>query len=202
MISQLLRRDLQWPLYKIAKSWGWLLALGIVSLLFGVAALGWPHETLLAMSILFALQLIIAGLLRFAGALAVPRDSGWLRAMMATQALIAFFAGVFLLRHPVLSTIVLALVLGVYWMVHGILELFDAVGDADLQGRNWMILGGILSFIAGGIVFFAPHISLLVLTWTIGIWLVVYSGILIAMAFQVWRSSTLHPDDALIPAAP
>jgi uncharacterized membrane protein HdeD (DUF308 family) len=201
MISQLLRRDLEWPLYRIAKSWGWLLALGIATLLFGVAALGWPHQTLLVMADLFALQLIIAGLLRFAGALAVPRDSGWLRAMMATQALISFFAGMFLLRHPVLSIIVLALAVGAYWMVHGFLELFDAVGEAELQGRNWMMLGGILSFIAGGIVFFGPHISLLALTWTIGIWLVVYGAILIVMAFQVWRS-TLHPAEAFIPAAP
>ena len=184
-MSQLIRRDLEWPLYRIAKAWGWLLALGILSLLSGLMAITMPQKTLVIIAVLFAVQLILGGLLRFVGALAVPRESGWLRSWMAMHALIAFFAGIFLLHHRVLSILALTLVLGLYWMIHGAMELFQAFGHAEMQGRGWMRVGGVLSIIAGGVVFFSPHISLLALTYTIGVWLVVYGAILIVTAWQV-----------------
>lgn len=108
---------------------------------------------------------------------------------MATQALVAVFAGIFLLRHPVLSVLVLTLVLGAYWMVHGMLELFDAIGHPELRGRGWMIVAGLLSVVSGGIVFFSPSLSLPALTLIIGAWLVVYGTILLVTALQL-RAAT------------
>lgn len=202
-MSQLIRRDLEWPLYRIAKAWGWLLALGIISLLSGLMAITMPQKTLVIIAVLFAVQLILGGLLRFVGALAVPRESGWLRSWMAMHALIAFFAGIFLLQHQVLSILALTLVLGLYWMIHGAMELFHALGHAEMQCRGWMRVGGVLSIIAGGVVFFSPHISLLALTYTIGVWLVVYGAILVVTAWQV-RAGTRRAkgsSDALRPTS-
>lgn len=201
MITQLLRRDLQWPLYRIASSWGWLLALGIVSLFAGLAAILMEHQTLVVIAKLFVAMLIAGGLFRFVGALGVPRDSGWLRPLMAVQALIGVLAGVFLLQDRPLTIFAFTLVLGIYWVVHGAIEVYDSIGDPAMRGRGWMIAGGLLSLIAGGLVLFASHIPLVTLTLVLGGWLIIYGVVLLVTAMMV-RAATRGLQGASFTAQP
>jgi uncharacterized membrane protein HdeD (DUF308 family) len=95
--------------------------------------------------------------------------------------------------------LVLAIVLGIYWIISGVIELFVAIGHPELPARGWVVATGVLSILAGGIVFFFPGISLLVLTLVLGIWLIVYGVILVVGAFrlrsavQSVRASGLSP---------
>jgi len=84
-----------------------------------------------------------------------------------------------------LSLLVLALLLGFYWLFHGITELFVAVGHAELPGRAWMIVSGILSVVVGVIVVVAPGISLLALTLVLGVWLIVFGVIAVIRSLQI-----------------
>lgn len=84
-------------------------------------------------AIVFAVQLIVGGVFRFVGAFAIPGGTGWLRALQAILAVLSFLAGVYLLAHVALSLLVLALVLGFYWMVHGVVELFLAIGHPSCR---------------------------------------------------------------------
>ena len=79
----------------------------------------------------------------------------------------------------------LAFVLGFYWLFHGITELFVAVGHADLPGRAWMIVSGILSVVVGVVVVVAPGISLVALTLVLGVWLIVFGVIAVVRAVQI-----------------
>jgi uncharacterized membrane protein HdeD (DUF308 family) len=177
--------DLETMLTRIGRAWAWILAFGIISVLVGLAAIFWPGATLVVIAVVFAVQLIVAGVFRFVAAFAVPGESGWLRALQALLAILSFVVGVYLLGHVSLSLLVLALVLGLYWIFHGITELFVAVGHPELQGRAWMIASGVLSAVVGLIVVVAPGISLFALTLLLGVWLIVFGVIAIVRALQI-----------------
>jgi uncharacterized membrane protein HdeD (DUF308 family) len=173
----------------VGKAWGWILAFGVISILVGLAALLWPGETLVVVAVVFAVQLIVSAIFGFAAAFAIPGESGWLRALQALLAILSFVIGVYLIGHVSLSLLILAFLLGFYWMFHGITELFVAVGHAELPGRAWMIVSGILSIVAGGFVVVAPGISLFTLTLVLGIWLIVFGVLGVIRAVQI-RSLT------------
>src|SRR5215472_10713548 len=189
-MSTLMGADLEGMLKRVGQAWAWILAFGVISALVGLAVIFWPNETLIVAAVVFAVQLIVGGVFRFAGAFAVPAESGWVRALQAILAVLSFVVGVYLLGHVALSLLVLALLLGFYWMMHGVIELFVAIGHPELPGRAWMILSGLLSVIAGVLLIVVPGISLFALTLVLGVWLVLFGVMLALQAFQV-RSATV-----------
>ncbi len=57
----------------IAKAWGWVLTLGILTLLLGVVVLAWPGATILAVAVLFGVHLLVVGVLAFVAGLIALR---------------------------------------------------------------------------------------------------------------------------------
>lgn len=181
-MSQTMIGDFGSRLSVLGKAWGWFLAFGVISVVAGLAAIFWPGSALLAVAIVFGAYLVVGGIFRLVGAFAVPGESGWVRALMALLGLLSLVVGLYLLRHPVYTILIVALLLGLYWMIHGVIELFVAIGHSEMPRRGWTIVTGILSVVAGAIVFFYPDISLLALTIVLGVWLIVYGVILIVSA--------------------
>lgn len=184
-MSTVIGMDLEGTLKRIGRAWAWILAFGVISALVGLAAIFWPGATLVVVAVVFAVQLIVGSVFRFAAAFAVPAESGWLRALQALLAVLSFVVGIYLLGHVSLSLLVLALLLGFYWTFHGITELFVAIGHAELPGRAWMILSGILGIVVGVILVVAPGISLYALTLVLGIWLVVFGVMAVIRSLQI-----------------
>ena len=172
-------------LSRAGRAWVWILTFGLLTAAFGVVALVWPASTVLVIAILFAAQLVVGSVFQFVAAFAIPGESGWLRALTALLAIISFALGVFLLGHVILSVLLLALLLGIYWIMHGVVQLFVAVGHSALPGRGWTIVGGVLSIATGVITVVVPGISLLALTIVLGAWLVVYGIVLIGSALRL-----------------
>ena len=51
-------------LVAIGRSWGWVLAFGIITLLVGILTVAWPGRTVLVVAVLFGIQLFVAGIFR------------------------------------------------------------------------------------------------------------------------------------------
>lgn len=173
---------------RLGKHWGWILAFGIATVLLGIIALAWPGRTLLVIAVLFGIQLIVMGIFRFVGAFAVEDVTGGYRVLLALLGVISLIIGLYAVRHVVITLVVLAVLLGIYWIVNGAIELFAALSHRDMRGRGWIALTGILSILAGVVVLVYPGISLVVLAIFISIWLLIYGAMEIALAFQI-RSS-------------
>ncbi len=176
---------LQETLKTIGRAWMWLLAFGIISILAGVAVLVWPGPTLLVIAILFAVQLIVAGIYRFVAAFTIPLESGWLRALQAILAALSLVIGIYLVGRVALSLLVLAFVLGFYWIAFGVIELFTGIGHSEIPGRWWVIISGILGIAAGTIVIVWPGISLFTLTIVLGVWLIIFG---VMFGLQAWSA--------------
>jgi uncharacterized membrane protein HdeD (DUF308 family) len=184
----------------LGRAWGWLLAFGIISVIAGLIAIFWPGSALLAIAVIFGAYLVVGGVFRFVDAFAIPGERGWVRGLMALLAVISFLVGLFLLRHPLFSVLILALLLGLYWMIHGVINLFAAFGHQEMPGRGWRIIGGVLSIVAGAIVFFDPGLSVLALAVILGIWLVIF-GVTEVIASFALRSQSHGHSSTRTPAA-
>jgi uncharacterized membrane protein HdeD (DUF308 family) len=81
--------------------------------------------------------------------------------------------------------VALALLLGIFWVVNGFAEIFNALAHRDQPHRGWTGFVGVLSILAGIIVLAEPGISLVTLALVLGVWLIIYGVMEIAMAFRV-----------------
>ena len=164
---------------RLGSAWGWVVAYGVASLLAGVIAVAWPSSTLVVIAIIFAAQLLVGAVYQFVFAFAIPSESGWLRALIALLSVFSFVVAIYLLGHVGLTLLVLATLVGIYWIAVGVIELFLAIGHSDVRWRPWIAITGILSMVAGGVVVIFPVSSLFFLTIFLGFWLVLFGVMLI-----------------------
>jgi uncharacterized membrane protein HdeD (DUF308 family) len=146
----------------------------------------WPDETLRLLTVLFGLELILVGIFRLIRAFSSGEQH---RVWSVILGILAIFLGVLVLRNIWTTVAVLAVVLGVYWIIAGIIDFVVAVGDSTYPSRGYTIFMGIVQVIAGIVVVSWPTESLTALTWLLGIWFVVLGVLGIIMAFVVRRES-------------
>lgn len=108
----------------VGRHWGWTLAYGIVTLAAGIAALAWPAVTLLAIAVVFGVQLIVGGIFRFV-ALFTSLSHRELpnREWAAFTGALSLIAGIILLIYPAISVAALAIVVGLWLLVFGFMEI-------------------------------------------------------------------------------
>ena len=165
---------------RVGRHWGWVLAFGIVTVLVGLLVLVWPGRTLIVVAVLFGLQLIVMGIFRFASAFGHDLTAGT-RTLFALLGALSLIIGLYALRHVYITVLALALLLGIFWIVSGTVELFTALSNRGMDGRGWAIASGIL----GIVVLVYPAPSLLVLALVLGIWLLVFGIMEIVAAFRI-----------------
>ncbi len=171
----------------MGRAWGWVLFFGIVTLAVGLAAIVWPGRTIVVIAVLFGVQLLVWGIFRLVNALAVDDASGGARVLYALIGVLSIVVGVLCLRHVLQTIAMLALLLGLYWVVSGVVELFTAMSHTDLPHRGLSMLMGALSVVAGIVVLAAPGISLVTLAIVLGCWLMLLGVLEVATAFRLRR---------------
>jgi uncharacterized membrane protein HdeD (DUF308 family) len=174
-------------LAQLGRHWGWLLGFGIITLLAAIVVLAWPGATLLVIAVLFGVQLIVAGIFRFVAAFASEDTSGGTRVLMALLGVLSIIIGLWAVRHVLLTLLALIVLLGIFWVVNGTIELFTALSHRGMPQRGWSAGLGVLSILAGLVVLIYPGESLLTLSIVLGIWLLVYGLMEIAAAFRLRR---------------
>jgi len=172
-------------LHIIGKSWGWVLFFGIVTLALGVLVAAKPKDTIYAFAIVLGIWLFVAGLFRIVMAIADHEDSGGTRWLMAILGLLSVIIGILFLRHTEETVTTLAFLIGLFWVVGGIIEFFNAYSDYGSPARGWRIAMGVLAFAAGVVTLVVPHLTLNVLAVIMGIWLIIYGLLEVALSLQL-----------------
>ncbi len=186
-MAQQAQTDPQDMIAAVGRSWGWVLFFGIVSVIAGILVTADPGQSLVFIAILFGAWLFVSGIFRLVEAIADRDDSGGFRVAMAILGVLSILIGLYLMRNVGDSLAVIALLIGIFWVVGGIIEFITAIAHKGMPGRGWRIFMGLLGFVAGVIVLEQPAISLVTLTWVMGIWFIVYGIMQIIVAFQVRR---------------
>jgi uncharacterized membrane protein HdeD (DUF308 family) len=164
-----------------------MLAFGILTIAAGIGALVWPGITLLAAAIVFGVQLIVAGIYRLVAAFAAPDEPTGTRVMLGVLGVLSLIIGLYAVRHVLLTIVALALLLGIFWVANGVIELFTAFSNREASG--WLVAMGIVSIIAGVLLLAIPGLSLVVMVFLIGAWLIFFGVMQTALALRL-RSAT------------
>ena len=179
---------------RVGRHWGWVLGFGCVTFVLGILALAWPGRTLIVVAVVFGAQLVVMGIFRFVSAFASSDLTGGTRVLLALLGVLSLIIGLYAVRHILVTLLALALLLGIFWVVNGAVELFSALSHRGMPGRGWTAFMGILSVVSGVIVLAYPGISLRVLAVVLSIWLLVYGVMLILLAAQIRSPAGLSPD--------
>jgi uncharacterized membrane protein HdeD (DUF308 family) len=177
--------DLLAGIGRVGRHWGLLMVFGVITVALGLAAVVWPGITLLAAAIVFGVQLIVAGIYRLVTAFSVPDASGGSRVLLALLGVLSLIIGLYALRHVLLTIIALALLLGIFWIVNGVIELFTAGSHREMRGRGWRAAMGVLSILAGLVLLAIPGISLVALVVVLSIWLIIFGLLEISLATRI-----------------
>jgi uncharacterized membrane protein HdeD (DUF308 family) len=169
----------------------WWLALGaaVVGVVIGVMMLIWPEATLKVVAALFGIWLVFYGVVRIVQAITGPAGEGAERAIVGVIGVLFVIAGVIALRNLLESLALLITVIGLMWLIGGILELISAFGPGS-SFRGWRAAAGVLSILFALVVLFWPDLSLIALVYLTGIWLIVSGLFQIVLVFWARRSLT------------
>ncbi|GAA3961797.1 hypothetical protein GCM10023085_50310 [Actinomadura viridis] len=171
-------------------AWGVGVAVGVIAAALGVAIVVWPAATVVVVAVLFGVQLLINGVFRIVQAIVSAEASSGTRVLFTLLGVLSFIVGVLVLRHPLQTIVALGLLFGLFWLISGVMELVTAMTDRGMAGRGWIAALGALSVIAGLIMLAWPGLTLTVLTWFFGIWLITWGLLTLGLTLWVHHADT------------
>jgi len=162
----------------------WLIALrGLFAVIFGVLALAWPTQTATAIVMLVALFILIDGILSLVGA-ARRHEPTW--GFGVFEGIIGVVIGILALAMPQITAMVLVVLVGIWAIVTGILELLAAVRLRTELASEWLLgAAGVLSIVFGIAVFVAPSAGVVAISVIVGIYALLFGASLIVYGFRL-----------------
>jgi uncharacterized membrane protein HdeD (DUF308 family) len=164
------------------RMWWALLLRGIAAVLFGLAALFWPNETLWVLIVFFGAYALVSGVFTIAAGIA---DSGR-RWLLIIEGALGVVAGLIAFFWPGVTALVLLYVIAGWAVFTGVLEIMTAISLRREIDNEWMMnLGGALSVLFGILLAVLPGGGLLSLTWLIGIYALIFGVAFIVLGFRM-----------------
>lgn len=181
--------DISEVLARMGKHWGLFLFLGVMSVLLGIAMMVWPQITVGIIAILLGAWLLISGVFSLVSSFAAADADTASRVMMAIVGILSILLGVLCFRSIHQAVEILALFVGIGWLLRGIVDLVAGIQAKGQEGRGLTIFLGILGIVAGFVVLLWPGITLTVLAWVSGVWLVLVGIIWIFSSFKLKKAA-------------
>jgi uncharacterized membrane protein HdeD (DUF308 family) len=163
----------------------WLPALfGVVTFGVGVFFVVSPHETLSTFTVIAGIFLLFDGVVAIFGSI-FGKGEG--RGLLALIGVLSAIAGLVLIKKPFDTLVVFTLIVGVWFVVAGIVRFVVALGSPEGRGGN--ILTAILDLIAGILILAWPDLGLATVAVIIGIVLIMRGALFIVAGWQLHKLS-------------
>ncbi|CAH1655820.1 HdeD family acid-resistance protein [Hyphomicrobiales bacterium] len=167
-------------LIPLRRSWGWLMAEGIVLVILGVLGLGAVALLSLASAIWFGAMIFVGGIVVLIDAF---RHQGWKSRLWHILIGVLYVGvGVMTFVNPLVATASLTLLAGAALVATGFLRLVMAFQNRELPSWGWVAFSGVLSLLLGGMILAQWPASSL---WVLGTFLA------IELIFQGWAAIAL-----------
>ncbi|MFA5899848.1 MAG: HdeD family acid-resistance protein [Hyphomicrobium sp.] len=131
----------------VTDKWGWFLALGIVLLLAGVAAIAFPFLSTIAAKIMLGWLFLIGGVMMIVHAFQAPGWQGFLWELII--GILYAVVGAYLAFFPLTGLLTLAIVLAALFVAEGVFEVIMAFRVRPHEGWFWLLLSGIAALAVG-----------------------------------------------------
>ncbi len=161
--------------------WWWLVSLfGAIVFCVGVFFVASPHETLATFTVIAGILLLVDGVFAMLGSI-FGRGEG--RGLLALVGVLSAIAGLVLIEKPFDTLVVLVLILGVWFIVAGIVRFVAALGEPEGRAANIAIAA--LDAIAGILILSWPGVGLATLAVIVGIVLILRGALFFVVGLQL-----------------
>ncbi|HGG63195.1 MAG TPA: HdeD family acid-resistance protein [Rhodobacteraceae bacterium] len=174
--------------------WGWVLASGLVTVLFGLLAFWIPLGAVYAMTLLFGAYAMADGVLSIIAAVQGRNNDNGHFWPLILRGVLGMFAGAIVLILPGLSAVSLVIfswtMLAVWSIVTGVLELAAAIRlRKEIEGE-WMLgLSGLISLALGIaipiVLWNNPAAGIVTMGWMIGFYALMHGALEISLALAL-----------------
>lgn len=134
----------------ISEKWGWFLALGIVLILAGIAAIAFPLLSSIAAKLVLGWLFIIGGVMMIVHAFQAPGWSGFLWELLI--GILYAVVGGYLAFFPLSGLLTLTVLIAALFIAEGIFEAIMAFRVRPHEGWVWLLLSGIAALAVGIII--------------------------------------------------
>jgi uncharacterized membrane protein HdeD (DUF308 family) len=168
----------------LAKNW-WAVGIrGVLGILFGLIALFLPGATMLSLVLVFAAYAFVDGAFAIVSAVRAARErERW--GYLLLEGIVDIAAAAVAVLWPGITVVAFVFVVAFWAIFTGVLELMAAFRLDFIDGRGWLIFGGIVSVLYGVLLIAAPMIGAVVLTWWLGAYALVFGVCLVVLAFKL-----------------
>ncbi len=167
---------------EVGRAW-WLLALfGVITLGFGIVLTFKPSRSVHAIAVLIGIWLLILGAVRLIQAIGATGE----RLGLVVVGLLSILVAILLLHHTTTTIATLGFIVGIFWTIGGLAELFGGFSHGPDGTTNWfVVLMGVISTGIGILCLVYPSLSLSILCVIVGLGMVLYGIVELLVAFQV-----------------
>jgi uncharacterized membrane protein HdeD (DUF308 family) len=147
-------------------TWGWwlLVLVGLLSFVAGLIILFKPGDSLATLAVIAGIFLLADGILELASSfMSSTRNRG----IVALFGAITAIVGVLLIRHPIGGVAAVALLIGLWLIVIGVIRFVTAFDEYDHRG--WHAFAGAIELIAGIVIVASPDIGFATLALLVGV---------------------------------
>ncbi len=131
----------------IADKWGWFLALGIVLIVAGLAAIAFPLFSTIAAKIMLGWLFLIGGVMLILHAFNAQAWQGFLWSLLI--GILYAVAGGYLAFFPLTGLLTLAILLAMLFIAEGVFEVIMALRVRPHEGWGFLLLSGIAALLVG-----------------------------------------------------
>ncbi len=181
----------------IKRSRNMMIALGIVMILAGFAAIVFPFFSSLGVVGMVGVMLIIASIAQSVSAFSFPKWTGVILGLVV--AALWLMGGLYLLAQPLEGVFILTVVVAAIFVVEGVIKTVLSVQMRPLAGWGWLLFDGGISVILGVMLWWQlPSSALWALGTLAGISIVISGWTLVMMPIALDRflggsPSAKHP---------
>lgn len=171
-------------LAQLSRNWWTFLLRGICAVIFGLLIITWPASLVL----LFGLFALTDGILALVAAIfgygyhnrSTP--TWWL----VTMGIASVIVGLYAVREPVATGLVLILLVASWLLISGVFALFGALGlPKGTRGKTIFIMNALLSLAFGIVIFCWPVAGAVSIMWIIAFYAIFIGISLVGFSLQV-----------------
>jgi uncharacterized membrane protein HdeD (DUF308 family) len=169
-------------LSELKRRW-WIPALiGVLSTVAGVIVLTKPENSLKTLAVIIGIFVLADGVIEL---LAAATAAVVNRGMVALLGVLNVIVGILLLRHPIQGVVLVAVLIGIWLLVLGVIRFAMAF---EMQGsRGWQLFVAVIDVIVGIVIVSSPRIGFATLALIVGIGFIANGVALLMAGFSLRR---------------
>lgn len=169
----------------LASRWGWVVARGVLGVLFGLIAFSRPGAMAFSVVLLFGCFAFAGGIATVIAAARSGRAGESWRALLL-EGLLGIAVGAVALLWPASTALAFVWMIGAWAIATGALEIASAIKLRKIIAHEWLLaIAGGLSIAFGLLMFYRPLAGGLAVVWWLGAYALLFGITMIVLGFRL-----------------